>query len=584
MFMVFKIISNHKIAVFLGVLCSIIVAFPQIYFRASMDDKNEQFFYGGIELLPDSPWSPRVREIQDGHNLGNIYYKDNKDDPYIFQPLGSAVVAYTGKIFSLNINNTLLLSRLIFTFIAFFLVYSFVFLFSKNKLISSSISSMIILAGSSMTLHGLKNILNGISPDHFLQISLPVNPAMIYIFFFSFLIAFYKFYEKPSFWLGLLSSFLLSLNFYNYFYSWTYLYAFGSILTIILFLKKCWPEAKRVSFVFLGALAFATPYLFNLFLASGFPTFADVAIRKGIIESNDLLFIGFVPIIAIVFYLFFYSKDDKSRYFIGLALLITPFLTMNQQILTGKVMQAAHYHWYFHKPIAIIFIFLVFFELLSRRSYFFVAKILGTVLILGSLFVGSFVQVYSYFYDEEEGGKSLFERQSYGVVMDWLNENANKEEVVLGNEMISSLVVIYTPLNVFHHRAGLYSLSVTNERLVETIFTFYRLKGINGKDAEKTFFDDKVYLAWNTHGIYYRELTGSQENFPDEKIRSLIDGYIKTLNTKSSVWLKDIFNKYEVQYIVWDKVSDPKWELQKYSFLNKVVTLGDFEIYQVNKK
>ena len=67
---------NHKLAILLAIVISIITAFPQVYFR--IEHRNDGI-YQGIELLPDSPWSPRAREVQDGHpNFGNIYNKDGK--------------------------------------------------------------------------------------------------------------------------------------------------------------------------------------------------------------------------------------------------------------------------------------------------------------------------------------------------------------------------------------------------------------------------------------------------------------------------------------------------------------------------
>ena len=66
-----SLLQAHTIAIILALFTSVIVAFPQLYFR--FDHRNDGI-YQGIELLPDSPWAPRVREIQDGHNLGSIYY------------------------------------------------------------------------------------------------------------------------------------------------------------------------------------------------------------------------------------------------------------------------------------------------------------------------------------------------------------------------------------------------------------------------------------------------------------------------------------------------------------------------------
>jgi len=142
-----QIIYNHKLAISLAILTSIIVAFPQVYFRID----HPEFYQEGIqtiEMLPDSPWSARIREIQDGHGLGNMYQKGNKDIPYLYQPLGSMVIAYMGSAFGLNINGTILLSRLVLPLFAFLLIYSFVLLLYRSKFAALCSASVILLADS----------------------------------------------------------------------------------------------------------------------------------------------------------------------------------------------------------------------------------------------------------------------------------------------------------------------------------------------------------------------------------------------------------------------------------------------------
>src|SRR3989344_3024100 len=114
---------NHRMAIIFAILVSVITAFPQVYFRIDHKElyqKDTQV----IEMLPHGPWAQRVREIQDGHGLGNIHQKEGKNDPYIYQPLGPMVVAYAGSIFNLDINNTLLLSRFLLPFFIFCLLFS----------------------------------------------------------------------------------------------------------------------------------------------------------------------------------------------------------------------------------------------------------------------------------------------------------------------------------------------------------------------------------------------------------------------------------------------------------------------------
>jgi len=577
-----RILQEHKFAIALAVLTSIITALPQVYFR--IDQK--QIYQEGvqvIEMLPDSPWSPRVREVQDGHpNFGNIYQKDGKDNPYLFQPLGSMVVGYMGKIFSLDINNTILLSRLVLPFVVFLLIYSFVFLLSRNKFAALSSVAVLLLAESVLNSFGIFHLIQGNSPEYFLRLARPVNPAMIYVFFFGFLVSFWLFYKKQDkqcLW-GIASSLLLGLNFYNYFYSWTYLYAFGGLLVLILLIQKKWKDAIKIAGVFLGALVLAIPYIINLYSASLFPSYAEVGQRLGIIFTHKPLFVGFTVVIALIIFLLGFPKEDKERYFFGLALLLAPFITMNQQIITGRIMQADHYHWFFHKPLAVIFVLVVIFYLLTRWKLDFYKKALSILIIVASISISIFVQIDSYYNDPHDGGSRAIERQKYGPVMDWLNENAEKGAVVFGNNETSHLTVIYTPLNVFYHRAASFtSLSVTHSRLLETMFSFYRLRGVGDEATSDIFFKERGNVSAQIYGIYYRKLFGSYEAISDEKIEEIVVLYKETLSTPKEEWLREIWKKYEIEYIVWDKKADPLWQLEQYPFLEEVAVFGDISIY-----
>ena len=575
---------NHKLAILLAIVISIITAFPQVYFR--IEHRNDGI-YQGIELLPDSPWSPRAREVQDGHpNFGNIYNKDGKDNPYLFQPLGSMVVGYMGKIFSLDINNTILLSRLVLPIVTFLLIYSFVFFMSRDKFAALCSAAVLLLADSALSYFGIKQLLHGVSADNFLRMARPVNPAMIYIFFFGFLTSFWLFYKKlDQRWLyGIISTVLLGLNFYNYFYSWTYLYAFGGILVLILLIQKKWKEALKITSVFLGALLIAVPYVINLYNASLFPSYEEVGQRLGIIFTHGPLFVGFTVIIALGVFLLGFPKEDKKRYFFGLALLLTPFITMNQQVITGRVMQSNHYHWFFHKPIAVIFVLIVIFHLLTLFKSRFYKEMLVTLIIISSVFIAVFTQVYSYSYDKRDGGQIAIERQKYGPVMEWLNKNAEKEAVVFGSNETSHLTVIYTPLNVLFHRAlCCTTLSATKSRVLDILFLFYRLRGVEGESVLEVFTNERKIVSTQIYGIYYRKLMGSYEAIPDEKIEEIAELYKETLFIPTSEWLRQILTQYEVEYIVWDKENDPDWQLEKYSFLKEVAVFNDIVIYQFYK-
>lgn len=573
-----QLILNHKAAIALALVTTIIVILPQVYFRI---DHGNDGIYQGIELLPDSPWSPRVREVQDGYpRLGSIYYKEGKNDPYLFQPLGTIVWGYIGKIFSLDINNTFLFSRFSLTFITSLLIYSFVFFISKNKLAALCSAVVILLADSILSYSGIVKIMHAIRPEDFLSIGKPVNNTMIYIPFFGFLITFLLFYRNGYWRYGILSVVLLGLNFYNYFYTWTFLYAFLGILGLLSLTQKNWREVIKIVSVSIGGVLVAIPYLINLYRATEHPVYEVATMRFGIVLSHAPSFIGFVAVIALIVFICGFPREDKKTYFFGLALLLTPFVTLNQQVLTGKLMQAGHYHWYFHKPIAIIFTLIIIFYVLSKTKLRTYTELLALVIITISIGTGIFIQINSYYYSSIDGGKTLIERQRYGPVMHWLSTHAKKDEVVFANDEVSHATVIYTPLNVSYHRSAYASLSATEERLLDILFSFYRLQGIDKKSTREIFYADREYLSANLYGVYYAHLPSAIGGMPDQKIDEIISQYEDTLITPTDIWLKNIFETYDVSYVVWDRKTNPDWQIEKLPFLTEVSVFDEIVIYQ----
>ena len=577
-----QLLLNHRVAIILAILTSIIVVAPQIYFRIDHKDLYQEGTQV-IEMLPHGPWEARVREVQDGHVLGgNMYQKEGKNDPYIYQPLAPMVVAYAGSLFNLEINNTLLLSRFIFPFIIFLLIYGFVFSISRDKFAALSSAAVLLLADSVLSYSGITRLLQGVSPDHFLRLARPVVPALIYLFLFAFLLFFWQFYRNRNWKYGAISAVALGLNFYNYFYTWTYLYAFGGILILLFIIQRNWKEVLRIGSVFVGGAIVAIPYFINMYRASQFPTFKDVGISSGIILSHQPLFMGSSMIIALLFFLFLFPRIDKEKYLFGLAILLTPFLTMNQQVLTGRMMQPDHYHWFFHKPLGFIFVFITIFYFFDRRRLDLYKKIFAILVIASSIATAVFVQAYSYQYDSRDGGQIAIERQKYGPVMDWLNSHAEKEAQIFANDATAEMTVLYTPLNVLYH-AGIccIPLSVTKSTLHETLFIFFKLNQVDAQSAYEAFSRERAFVSRHIFGIYYRKLNGSYESMPDEKFEEIVGMYKETLSTPTSKWLEQIFEKYEVEYIVWDKIKDPLWQLDKYKFLEKSAEFGSMAIYRI---
>ena len=566
----------HKWAVFLALTAGIIVAYPQVYLHYDLGDS-----YRGIDLMgasaDETPRLSRAREAYDGHILlGNPFFKDGKDDPFLVQPLGSIMVAYLGKIFFLDFNNTVLLSRLFFTFAIFLALYGFSLSFLKDKLAALAIPSVTFLAGSLFTRTAVFTLLEGLSPrTNFVELTRPVNPLITWFFFFGFILFFWLFLEKQQWRWGVLSALTLGLSFYDYFFNYSFLSVFAGVLALISLIRRRMTDARKIIIVLLLALLIAVPYFINLYRATVYPEYAEVGKRLGLLgDASPVL--GFLVPALFASFLLFFPRNQKSRYFFGLAMLITPFIVLNQQLITGKILGYAHYHWYMHKPLAIIFALAIVFYWVSRTKWRFLKKPLAISLVALSLFYGVFVQKSSY---EHNRGK-IFEMQKYGPLMDWLNENAKKDEAVFSNKETMAVTLVYTPLNVFYFPSARYTLAATKERVFDILSAYYRLDGVGAEDAENYFLENKRDISHFLYGMEYRELTGDYSGIPDEIILGHSRDYKDSLAVPTDEFLKKTWTKYEMDYFIWDTKEDPQWQLDKLPFLEKTAGINDFIIYR----
>lgn len=566
-----QILKNHKWAIILSFTASIITAVPQVYLRYDIGDAYQGVEFLGIE--DEEPWLSRVREVIDGHPfINNAYLKEGKNDPYLYQPMGSIIIAYLGKLFSLDINNTVLLSRFLFPFIVFLLIYSFILAFTKEKLTALATSSFLMLGNSLFARRAIFQIFGGESPSvTFLNYTRPVNPLMTHLFFFGFLLCFWLFLNTStqlSAWKkwrwGIVSALLLGLSFYDYFYTWTFLYAFFGVLIIIFLFQKRWMDIKRAAAVLSGASILAIPYLVNLYQVTIWPTYAEAKLRFGMLEGHYPI-LGLTVSLLLIIFLLFFQRKWRDRYYFALALVAAPVIVLNQQLITGKIMMIDHYHWYFHLPLAAIFSLVIFFHWVAK-----IKQPLAILIIFISIFTALFIQKSSYAFNQE----MIVDSQRYGSVLNWLSQNAEKEEVVFSDARAASFIVVYTPLNVFYHPVARQSLAATNERLENTIFLYYRLDGLGSSQAKEIFIKDKVQISHLIYGMYFRE----EREMPDELLWGILQRYQDSLSDSS--FFEKMMDKYEVKYLVWDKRDYPFWQIDQYQFLKKVVEMGEFAIYE----
>ena len=220
----------------------------------------------------------------------------------------------------------------------------------------------------------------------------------------------------------------------------------------------------------------------------------------------------------------------------------------------------------------VIFLIIIVFNLLKKRKIY---QIVLATLIFVFIFYNAFlIQIKSYQAHEKQG----IEEQKYGTVFEYLNKQAQKDDVVMANFIISDLIPIYTSLNSISSMDAHYCLGADEEQLIERMFLQYRFNGLKPEKATEVFFQNRKNISAKIYGQGYRKLLGSYEKIPDEKLYYFVEKYINFLN----IPLEDILLKYQAKYFIWDIIENPDWLIDKYSFLEQIYQVNDIKIYQIN--
>ena len=563
-------VFSHRWAILFAILTGIIIAFPQFYFRYDHKD-----IYSGIDLMGTDAeiayWS-RVQEVRDGYfSLGNVYSTEGKNLPYLQPPLSEIIVASLGKSLFLDTKDTILLGKFFFPMLIFLLIYALVYQLTKSKIIGLICSTTVLLSSDFFSLHTIADLfVNHKIKNTFLDYARPIAPQTHLLFFYGFLLLFWLFLEKKQWIYGIMSSVVLGLSFYTYPYTWTFLYTFLGCLIFVLIWQKKWFDIKNIILIGFSSLIIAIPYFLNLLKVFEHPLYSEVSSRFGIIKTHIPQIGVTVAVLLIIFLLFFPRKRNK-RYSFCLSLVVTPLVVLNQQVITGRLMQPGHYHWYYFRPLLIIFLIIIIFEYLNQKikqvsnQKFWYRLIIGLIFTV-NLCNGFLIQFNSYNFHKS----NFIEKQRYGPILHWLNNNIAEKGEIFTNFEISDLISAYTSLNALHS-------CFAENYLAEVLFLEYRLDGLDDKQASETFFKDRKKISSYIYGMYYREKFGDYGKIPDRRINHLVNQYNRFL----SLSLPYIFTKYQIKYIIWDTAKQPNWKLNRYPFLSEIYQKNGIKIYRV---
>ena len=566
-----RFLKLHAPAILLGILVALFMFYPQWRFERELGEQYHGVYFSYSDS--EEYYAVRIAEAYDGQwRLSNPYHAEYKDTPYIQPPLPELLYATVGKVLGVDrAEATLYGSRIIFPFIATLAVYAFAFVFTGSRMRGILYAALIVL-GINIILDpkAVIGLFQGkASVTQGLAYARPVSPQIHSIFLFVYLALFWKWLESHRDKFLYISSVVLGLSFYTYFFMWSYILAALGLVYLYSFFRKDFVPRGKLLLSAGIALVIGVPYFYNLWQFVHLPQAPILSFLQGMVMSRRPFFNLTLAIALLFFWLVYPKNDTKKKTWVGI-LLAAGFIALNQQVVTGRELHAAHYHWYIIAPMAGFAALLAGFYAAERFTSARVVRIGGTLALGLLLWNGYLVQQASYqanfeFYSSEE---------RYGILFDWLNHNTIKGSVVLTySQRLSDILPVYTHNNVLTSTEA-QLLYTPEDRLWFNFFLPVYLQGVAADAALQYFKTHPEYVANMVGGVATRlQNSGCRTCFAEEEYQKMSERYQQFLQEGRFA------DRYRLDYLVVDRETD-QWRIDFLNRFEVVGTVSEFIIYR----
>ncbi len=563
----------------LSLLFGCVCVLPALWMRLDLGPD-----FQGIEMQATDAefhYAARVREIQDGFlTASNVYYAGGKQQPYLQPPLPEWMITVLAWPFRLDAPRALLLSQFLFGVGVFVALLGCLFAMTRRYWWSLIGVSILLFAGFLFSGPLLPlQLLNGTATSlEFLPFSRPVNPQWSGILFFGSLWGFVTWMRSSARLPLVLASVLLAASFYSYIYVWSFLGVLYALVGIVSVWQRRVDRVRPLFWAAIGVTVAALPYVWNVWMASQHPAYAETALRLGLVERHTPV-VGTLLIIGIVVAWGGWYRWRETRWAV-VALIGAAFIVQNQQILTGKSIVVSHYHWYFIKPMVCALAFVLVGSWVWDRwgSAWVtarVARLLGATAVLtmivslGVLYQWRSFQAALPFWSAQQEAAGTLHR---------LREITHPGEVVYARGFIRDLVSIYTAADTYW-ATNAYAYLSTDLRARDAYFFDLWVDGVDAAEAERAFATDRrAELSSRIHAIAYREATGSYAAIGDAEVQKHGRAYRDFLELTTTQKLE----RYPLHLLVirQDDARSPAWQ-ELYAHSLPVVQDAFYEIRSI---
>lgn len=432
----------------MSILAGLISVMPNLVFINSDD-------YQGLPIMgtdAESLYLSRINGVYKGciYNC-NPYIKEyNNVYPHFNSSLSESIVAIYGIITHTPIVVLKVFYEFLLLSILYFLVYFLVFRLTNNILISLLGACFIVFGYNLLNTTDLINIpdileLIRFKTDYtqFLIFSRPINPQFSSVFFFLYLHVLLSAISTKSKKWFLMLAITYGLSFYIYFFTYAFATVVQGVWIGVYAIRKQWKTMLSFAVATLLGLLIATPIFIQILKLFNHPFYSTIPTYY-LLRTHipDISFIGIVLLLLFIITSILYFKKFKTfsnqSYFVAV-LISACFITRNEHIVSGMIMQYNHFEMYLFSPIFVIgicFCTRSFIGDVSLQKH----KYIILFLISFTVFNASLIQYRSY----KHWLPYSLSTQKHISVLEWTKDNLSDSSVISAPEPLANYIPYYT--------------------------------------------------------------------------------------------------------------------------------------------
>lgn len=566
-----------------AVVLSVLIASPLIAFRLKTGD-----VYQGINIhdlgANGHEYLSRGKEVLEGKPLGNPMLRENKDSPDYYFNINEKVliapVRFLGLQNSIDIVTLYNFYNVLGIFILLLLIYFFTLELYPDKWLAVAIS-LFVVGGYSIIYQ------KGLFYNDFNIYGRAMYPYTASVAFFSYLLLLLRTLKRPSRKSIVYTGIAFGLLFYLYFFAWTFTLVLNSLLLFFFLVKKDWPSFKILAWIsgigiLLGLWNIVRIMQFlNSPAGEQFLFFSWSSNGRELVSSN----LGLLTLLSLGA-LYFKNRQDKS-FTLLLVFSLAGWISLNQQFITDRFIQYNHYYWFFITPTAIVTLIYVAWMFLPKKHW----RVIFSILIVGVVYLNTAVGQYRSALVTWDF--KLYE-QRYRPIVDALNETKSSTVVLAADDVVSDLVTIYTPHDLFWN--GFAKLNdIPMNRFKDALLVFLYINQESRQDPAA--YLHKIVVDEKDNSFYknlYMSIEGFHSGFDYYEYRRLatddVDSLKKlrgeTIDEISSLYkdlkesgIQEILSRYGVRYLIWDSTRYPEWDITILQNLEETAKEGGVYLY-----